>query len=149
MKKTPKVDVHVVGSGPVRDDWVRRVAECVIQEESIRTGGTLSIVMVNDDEIRRLNAAYLNHDRPTDVIAFPLDDDDDDLWGEVYVSLDRTKDQALEYGVPFEMELARLIVHGILHLSGYDDQDAPSRKLMHERENDYLKIILNDRYING
>jgi rRNA maturation RNase YbeY len=145
MKKTPKVDVHVVGNGPVRDEWVRRVAKCVLQEEGIRTRGTLSVVIVNDDEICRLNAAYLNHDGPTDVIAFPLDDDDDDVWGEVYVSLDRTKDQALEYGVPFETELARLIVHGILHLSGYNDQDAPSRKLMHERENDYLKIILNDR----
>ena len=139
MRARPRVDVHVPSNEDVEAEWVRGVAERVLEGESYDGGGVLSIVLLGDDEIRRLNAAYLNRDRPTDVLAFPYAEDGDEVWGEVYVSVDRAREQAEDYGVTREEELARLIIHGVLHLTGYDDQDASSRERMRLRENEYLE----------
>ena len=95
----------------------------------------LSVLVTGDDEIRELNRQYRGLDRPTDVLAFPqLDSDNNfgnaghDLLGDVVISRQRAEVQAREQGVQFDIEMRRLLVHGILHLLGYDhegsDEDA-------------------------
>jgi rRNA maturation RNase YbeY len=77
-------------------------------------------------------------------MAFPMEDARGEVWGEVYISLERAKDQAISYSVSFEEEFARLIVHGILHLNGYDDSNAGSSKIMRQKEDFYLKTLEED-----
>jgi probable rRNA maturation factor len=95
-------------------------------------------VLVNDSEIQSLNTRFLGKEHPTDVIAFPLDDDEDEIWGEIYISVDRAREQAIDYSVIFQVELARLIIHGILHLLGYNDLTKSDQKTMKEKEDHYI-----------
>lgn len=97
----------------------------------------IDIILLTDRRIRTLNKQYLQHDYATDVLTFPLDEQP--LYGEIYVSLETARRQANEYGVTVVNELARLAVHGALHLLGYDDADPADRRVMHELENTYIE----------
>ena len=97
----------------------------------------IDIILLTDRRIRTLNKQYLQHDYATDVLTFPLDEQP--LYGEIYVSLETARRQANEYGVTVVNELARLAVHGALHLLGYDDADPADRQVMHELENTYIE----------
>ena len=85
-----------------------------------------NVIIINNEEIRKINREYRNIDRETDVISFALEDemdikyDDFRLLGDIYISLDKAYSQAMEYGHSRERELCFLITHGILHLLGYD-----------------------------
>lgn len=91
----------------------------------------LSILLVDDDEIQRLNREYLCRDRPTNVLAFAMREGEDrhlnpSVLGDVVVSTETAQREALQRGVTLEEEMALLLVHGILHLLGYDHEDDPS-----------------------
>lgn len=96
----------------------------------------IDVILLTDRRIRTLNKQYLQHDYATDVITFPLEDQP--LYGEIYVSLETARRQANDYGVTVVNELARLAVHGALHLLGYDDASTEDRQAMHELENKYI-----------
>lgn len=96
----------------------------------------LNIVILNDDSIHRMNKEFLNHDYPTDVITFTIEDEP--LEGEIYISSETAKTQAVEYGVSLKNEILRLVAHGCLHLSGYDDNTDEKRNIMHNLENKYI-----------
>ena len=90
-------------------------------------GGPVQLVLTGDRQLRRLNAAYLCKDRSTDVLSFNLDPGPETqlggaepVWGEIYISMARARAQAEEQQVPLLTELARLMVHGLLHLAGHD-----------------------------
>jgi probable rRNA maturation factor len=100
----------------------------------------VNVVYIGDSKSRQLNRKYLAHNYATDVMAFRFDDGGA-LDGEIYVNLDRAKVQAREYGVPFRHEVMRLVIHGLLHLLGYRDSTAASRKKMVSKENKYLARI--------
>ena len=123
---------------PAPVKWVEKLGDSVLREEMWQGNGILSIVFVSDSEIESLNLGFLGRARPTDVIAFPLADEEDEIWGEIYISVDRTREQADEYHVPFEEELARLVIHGILHLLGFKDHTSSERKKMTDKEDLYL-----------
>lgn len=99
----------------------------------------LSISFVNDSSIRRLNRKYFASYRPTDVIAFPMKDPY--LLGDVVISVDRALTQAREYGQPFKKELIRLIIHGILHLTGFGDSRTRERMRMEKRQEKILSLV--------
>ena len=110
-------------------------------------GGQVEAILAGDAEVRRLNAAFLGRDRNTDVLSFPLLDGPDPDGagsvlspadfeapaGEIYISVPRAEVQAAERGVKVEDELTRLLVHGLLHLAGFDHQTAGELEVM-ERE---------------
>lgn len=101
----------------------------------------VTIIFVDDAYIRRLNREYRHLDRATDVLSFAMDDDttpDQDLLGEIYISMDRAQDQAVRYHVSVDEELQRLVVHGCLHLLGYDHHRTVERKVMRQKEAYYL-----------
>ena len=101
----------------------------------------VNVIFVDDPKSRRLNRTHLAHDYPTDVLAFRLDNGDR-LEGELYVNLDRASIQAREYDVTFKNEVARLVIHGLLHLIGYRDNTSQSRMRMKKKEEGYLEKIL-------
>lgn len=140
MTRRPLLQVEVftpikIGISPAS---VKRLAEHVLNEEGMEGIRTIAIVFVGDPEIQRLNLRFLKRNQPTDVMAFPFDEPEGPS-GEVYVSVDRAKEQALRYGIPMAEELSRLVIHGVLHLLEYDDRDIGLRKIMRAQEEHYLK----------
>ena len=104
-----------------------------------RPGGEVEVLVVDDAEIRRLNATWRGVQRRTDVLAFPMETPGGGaLVGQIVISRDTAARQARRIGVPLAVEIELLVTHGVLHLVGYDDRDPVEAQLMHERERDVL-----------
>ncbi len=103
----------------------------------------LSIVLSDHATVRELNVTYLNHDYNTDVLSFPLNDPTASrtVDGEIYVDLDTAAERCAEFGVSFEEEASRYVVHGLLHLMGYLDDTAAGKEAMRSREDQYLGML--------
>lgn len=104
----------------------------------------MSVVLSDHETVRRLNQSYLDHDYNTDVLSFSLREDDDaaDVEGEVYVDLDTAAERHDEFDTTFEREAYRYVVHGVLHLLGYDDKTEEGQQTMREKEDQYLDAVL-------
>ncbi len=129
------ITVPVVNAHPSRRAPVRRIARLVrgtLRGERIGEA-RVTVVMVDSRRIRRINRRYLAHDFVTDVISFPLESRPR-LEGEMYINLDRARSQAREFGVTVWNETVRLVVHGALHLAGYDDRSPRAERRMRERQ---------------
>ena len=130
---------------PVDRSHVRRTARTALQALG-RPRHVVSMALVDDRMIRDLNRRYLGKNRPTDVLAFPMEVKDAPtlpapLLGEVVVSVETAQRQAREHGHSLREELDLLVIHGLLHLVGYDDQDPIEARLMHDREMEILGRI--------
>lgn len=99
---------------------------------------SLSYVFCSDDYLLDINHQYLQHDYYTDIITFDLSEGDGSVAGEIYISVDRVKDNARQFNTSLTEELHRVIFHGALHLCGYRDKTAKEEKLMREKENECL-----------
>ena len=117
--------------------WIERVVEA--EGSSINS---LSYVFCSDRYLLGINQEYLDHDTLTDIITFDYSDkhskSSQTLEGEVYISIQRVRENAQELGVAFETELHRVIIHGVLHLLGYKDKSAKDRAGMRRMEEKYL-----------
>ena len=114
--------------------WLRMVAE-----SEIRRVGDLSIIFCSDNYILDVNMRYLQHDYFTDIITFDYCEGDR-LNGDLFISVDSVRENAQFYGTEFENELNRVIVHGVLHLIGYDDHSKEDIAVMRSKENYYLSL---------
>ena len=114
--------------------WLRLVAE-----SEIRRIGDVSIIFCSDNYILDINQKYLQHDYFTDIITFEYCEGDR-LSGALFISVDSVRENAIEYGVDFNDELNRVMVHGILHLIGYDDHSEEDIEMMRSKENYYLSL---------
>lgn len=115
---------------------IRESVEAVLSHYR-RSAAEISIVLVSDDELLRINREFLDHDYFTDVITFPLEEDP--LEGEIYISVDRAREQAADHGVGLYHEVRRLAIHGTLHLLGFDDATEAERGAMRELEDRFLE----------
>ena len=104
--------------------------------------GTIQFIILDDNELLELNRTYLNHDTLTDIITFNYNAEFGGISGDIFISYDRVHDNAERYDVSPVEELLRVMIHGILHLLGYDDHDATSKELMRSRENYYLSLYV-------
>ncbi|HIG48939.1 MAG TPA: rRNA maturation RNase YbeY [candidate division Zixibacteria bacterium] len=114
---------------------------CRVLKGEGRDHAAVTMIFIDDAYIRRLNREYRHLDRATDVLSFKMDDGttpDQDLLGEIYISMDRARDQAVRYHVSVDEELQRLVVHGCLHLLGYDHHRTAERRVMRQKEAHYL-----------
>lgn len=98
----------------------------------------LTVNFVNDRNIKKINNSYLNHNYFTDIITFPYSEDKNSIDGELFISLDTVKKNSKLYNTSFKGELKRVIVHGCLHLAGYDDRTKMQKELIRAKENYYL-----------
>ncbi|PWU01890.1 MAG: rRNA maturation RNase YbeY [Bacteroidetes bacterium] len=104
---------------------------------------SLDYIFCSDDYLLQINRQFLNHDFYTDIITFDLSSKSRQTIGEIYISIDRVKDNAKNLNVRFQEELHRVIFHGVLHLCGYKDKLKPDIKIMREMENRYLAKYLD------
>jgi len=138
------IDVYCQGAREeISLPWIADIAARILEKEGCEAKGSLNIILTEDAAIQELNLRYLGKKEPTDVMAFPLGNGEEDVWGEVYISRQRAKEQARAYGVSFEEELARLTIHGVLHLVGYDDIDRNCQAEMRKKEDFYLDRIFH------
>jgi probable rRNA maturation factor len=102
---------------------------------------SLFINFIDKEQITQLNRTYLNHDYSTDILTFNYSGDQKNLDGEIFISLDDAEENSKYFGVPLSLELKRLIIHGILHLLGYDDKAEKKKKIMDEKENYFVNKL--------
>ena len=100
----------------------------------------LSYIFCSDQFLLDINRQFLQHDFYTDIITFPLSDPGQPISGEIYISVDRVRDNAREFGSSIQQELLRVIFHGALHLCGYKDKSPRDEKLMRAMEDKYLEL---------
>ena len=100
---------------------------------------SLTYVFCSDSYLLEINKEYLNHDYFTDIISFNLGGPDAEVAGEIYISLDRVKENAKSLGESYKKELHRVIFHGALHLCGYKDKKPAEVNLMRSKEDEYLE----------
>jgi probable rRNA maturation factor len=141
--------------GVVDGGWVRRIAQTVLKAEGVAAPYEVSLVFTDSEAVRQLNRDYRGVDEPTDVLAFymlPQKEEADDSFalppdgvtrlGEIIISYPQAAEQAREQGHATEKELALLIIHGILHLLGYDHEKPEEEAKMRTREKELLEKCL-------
>ena len=118
---------------------IRKVVKVVLNKEV--KSAKLSIAFVDNEEIKRLNERFLGSNEVTDVIAFPLNNKEDILSGEIVISVETAVEVANRKKSNVEGEIILYLVHGILHLLGYNDNNKKKAKIMHEKESEILAFL--------
>ena len=126
--------------GP-QESKVSSIIKHILESEGVRNG-KITLIFGSDELLSDLKKKYFNKNHLTDVIAFRLNENDEsDLEGEIYIRLPRSVENAVKFNEPLNRELGRLLVHGGLHLMGYEDESKNDKKAMTEKEDKYLDQI--------
>ena len=118
--------------------WIEAVAQSYG-----KTIGELYYYFCSDDQLLDINKQRLGHDFYTDIVTFPLTDCETILSSEFCISVDRIKENAATFSRSYESELHRVIIHGVLHLIGFDDHTDEDEQTMREKEEEALKLLFN------
>ena len=116
-------------------EWLSKVIESENKNE-----GEINYIFCDDDYLHNINVEYLNHDTLTDIISFDYSVGNE-LNGDIFISIERVHDNALDFKVPFTEELKRVMVHGILHYCGYKDKTDKDELVMREKEDEKIKLF--------
>ena len=116
-------------------NWIKKI----LKQEG-KTAGNISYLFCSDDYLLKINRQFLQHDFYTDIITFDYSEKAK-IEGEIFISIDRVKENAKTFKQPFERELMRTIIHGVLHLCGYTDKKPADKKRMTAKENQALLLL--------
>jgi probable rRNA maturation factor len=116
--------------------WLKIVAD----KEGFKVKN-LNYIFCSDEYLHKINVEYLEHDTYTDIITFDNSEEDDVIEGDIFVSIERVKENSQTLNTVFEDELKRVIVHGLLHLCGYDDHTPEDKAEMRRLESEYISIF--------
>ncbi len=155
MKQIAQIEYLDVEKNDNYEEIVNKVInECFLEENLLNTNMYISITLTNPENIRNINKEYRNIDKETDVLSFPMFEKDElqaiikdneyevnDVLGDIVISLEKVKEQAIEYGHSFERELAYMLVHGFYHLMGYDHIEEKDKVLMRPKEEKILQNL--------
>jgi probable rRNA maturation factor len=137
----------------VKSVWLKNLARQIQTAENVSVKSEMGLVITGDEQIHKLNLKYLDEDRPTDVLSFPMNEQLDAApvfvkvpdgkihLGEIIISFPQAVKQAEEHKHSVQREITILLIHGILHLLGYDHDIAEREQTMHKRESAILKTI--------
>jgi len=130
------VDLHNKSNIELDQESIRGLLELVLSDNK-HQAAEINIIITDDDSLRLMKKEYFDQDVYTDIIAFNIDEDP--FEGELYISHDRVSDNAKKFDQTFEGELKRILIHGTLHLCGFDDQTKEDKLIMTSMEDGYLK----------
>ena len=119
----------------IYSDWISKVISSENRDE-----GEINYIFCDDNYLIELNQQYLDHDTLTDVISFDYSEGNE-LHGDVFISIERVRDNAADFNVAFDEELKRVLVHGVLHYCGYKDKSEDDEKLMRQKEEEKMKMF--------
>jgi probable rRNA maturation factor len=150
MEITVLYDEGLEGHPPPAE-WLRNVVEQALTAENASPASEVSVLITGQDRIHELNRTYLDEDRPTDVLSFPMVPPGDNTGfiappdglvhlGEIVISLPQATEQAREHAHSTQREIAILTIHGVLHLLGYDHAEPEEETRMKKREGEILEI---------
>ncbi|MFH1321043.1 MAG: rRNA maturation RNase YbeY [Bacteroidota bacterium] len=133
---------------------IQWIIETVYRENN--QAGNINYIFCNDEYLNKLNRKYLKHSTLTDILTFDYSEKKDDgrgtgdenlndkkniITGDIFISIDRVKENAKKYNNKFKDELHRVMIHGILHLLGYNDKTSSEKAIMREKEDFYLSLL--------
>jgi probable rRNA maturation factor len=133
---------HQASSIPFPEKRLNKTAAALIKGEKLSSKQHIEIILCSNQFIRRINRKFLKRNRATDVIAFEFNEPD--ILGEAYISLERAADQATRFGLSYEEEVVRLLVHAVIHILGYDHDTPRERAAMEKRESRYCLLGRNE-----
>ncbi|HNP32046.1 MAG TPA: rRNA maturation RNase YbeY [Flavobacterium sp.] len=116
-------------------DWLSKVISSEIKNE-----GEINYIFCDDEYLLEINQQYLDHDTLTDIISFDYSIGNE-LHGDIFISVERVRENAIDFNVDFEEELKRVLVHGVLHYCGYKDKSVNDEKLMRKKEEEKMKMF--------
>ena len=135
------ISFHYLDDFKLNDEsYTQSIISKLIQEEGFKTG-EINYIFCSDDYLYKINIDFLNHDTLTDIISFDYSVGKT-LNGDIYISVDRVKDNSNIFKVSFTNELIRVMFHGVLHYCGYKDKTEADKRIMRTRENYYLESLL-------
>ena len=126
------------------NDLIKKSISDIIVKESKYKNINITIIISNDDFLRKLKIKYFNMDLLTDVITFNLSDNNDNLDAEIYISFERVKENAKKYNQKINNEMKRVIIHGCLHLVGFKDSSKEEKIFMRNKEKEYMNYLVDD-----
>jgi rRNA maturation RNase YbeY len=129
--------IHLSGIATIKKRGVHLIVSYLKKELNFNIF-SVSVNFINSKEIMEINSDYLEHHCSTDIITFNYSGDNKDLDGELFISLEDAGNNAVIFGVKFEEEIKRLIIHGFLHLLGYDDKNVKDKKRMFDLQENLL-----------
>lgn len=155
MKQVAQIEYLDIERNEEYEEVINEVIQkCFLEEKLNYTNIYISITLTNPKNIRKINKDYRNIDKETDVLSFPMFEKDeidaiieskeyeiDDVLGDIIISIDRVKEQAIEYGHSFKRELAYMVVHGFYHLMGYDHIKEEDKEEMRPKEEKILQEL--------
>ncbi len=116
-------------------DWISKVISSELKDE-----GEINYIFCDDEYLLQINRQYLDHDTLTDIISFDYSEGNN-LHGDIFISIERVRDNALDFGVSFNEELKRVMAHGVLHYCGYKDKSESDEKLMRQKEEEKMEMF--------
>jgi probable rRNA maturation factor len=141
---TIKVDTQTGDPLPCSEKLVIALASTTLAENGIDKA-TVQIVFSDDEHLRQLKKQFFNLDQYTDVIAFHLNEPDEVLDGEIYISMERALENSRTYQEIYSRELLRLVIHGCLHLSGFEDHTQAEQTKMRHLEDHFLEPVASQQ----
>ena len=152
MRKVAEIEYLDFETNEEYENVINKVVEeCFLTENLIDSKLYISITLTNPENIRKLNNEYRNIDKETDVLSFPMFEKNEiselngiqfeEALGDIVISIERVKEQAVEYGHSFERELAYMVVHGFYHLMGEDHIEEADKIIMREKEENVLRKL--------
>jgi rRNA maturation RNase YbeY len=141
MASKIQIKFHQVKHRFTNSKNVKEILENIFQEEGY-TLKKLTYIFCDDAYLLNLNVNFLHHDTYTDILTFDLSEPDDGVVAEIYISIERVIENSVIYKIPLVQELHRVMIHGILHLCGYNDHSETDTAMMREKEKYYLSNFL-------
>ena len=134
---TVRLEYDNTEKSDINENWVRSVCENILMDSN-QDEASITFIFSNDDKLRKLKKEYFGEDVFTDTISFNLEEESAPIEGEVYISLERVSENAHTFQQDFITEYKRVIIHGCLHLLGYNDELPEDKTKMTELEETYL-----------
>ena len=132
------------GATKLPEEEMKRLTRVVLENQGYR-GKEVALLLTNDATIRNLNRSFRKRDQPTDVLAFPMSNDEE-ILGDIAISVETAHRQAAVAGHPLDTEIKYLLLHGLLHLCGFDHHDSNQQKWK-KAEDKYLDLVFTSRQV--